>query len=73
VHNGVMSKLATLSTYLDIHLKEALTSFCKKRGLKIQHFIEKAVIEQLENEIDLEAYYKRKNEETVSLEELLKE
>tara|TARA_B100000212_G_C27199092_1_gene457911 strand:+ start:329 stop:541 length:213 start_codon:yes stop_codon:yes gene_type:complete len=66
-----MSKLVTLSTNLDIQIKEALTKLCKKKGLKIQHFIESAIIEKLEDEVDLEAYQKRKNEETVSLASLL--
>lgn len=67
-----MGKLVTLSTNLDIQIKEALTAFCKKKGLKIQHFVEKAIVEQLEDEIDLEAYYQRRDEETVSLSSLLK-
>lgn len=67
-----MGKLVTLSTNLDIQIKEALTAFCKKKGLKIQHFVEKAIVEQLEDEIDLEAYYQRKDEETVSFSSLLK-
>ena len=67
-----MGKLVTLSTNLDIQIKEALTAYCKKKGLKIQHFVEKAIVEQLEDEIDLEAYYQRRDEETVSLSSLLK-
>ena len=66
-----MSEYVTLSTNIDPKLKEALTSFCKKRGLKIQHFIEKAIIEQLEDESDLEAYYARKGEETISFKKLI--
>ena len=62
----------TLSTNLDPEIKTALTLFCKKRGLKIQHFVERAIVEQLEDEIDLEAYRERKDEETVSLKSLLK-
>ena len=45
---------------VDLKTKEALTAFCKKRGLKIQHFVEKAIIEQLEDEIDLEKKSKKK-------------
>ncbi len=68
-----MSTVVTLSTNIDSKLKEALTSFCKKRGLKIQHFVEKAIVEQLEDEIDLEAYYKRKDEESISFDKLVGE
>ena len=66
-----MSKVVTLSTNIDFKIKEALTTFCKKRGFKIQHFVEKAIVEQLEDEVDLEAYHQRKNEETVSLKKLI--
>ena len=68
-----MNTVVTLSTNIDLKLKEALTDFCKKRGLKIQHFVEKAIIEQLEDEIDLEAYYKRKDEEAISFSKLANE
>ena len=66
-----MSETVTLSTNIDAKIKEALSSFCKKKGLKIQNFVEKAILEQLEDEIDLEAYYERKNEETIPLEDII--
>ncbi len=67
-----MAKLATLSTNIDFELKEALSLFCKKRGLKIQSVVENAIREQLEDEIDLASYQERKNEEEVSLSVVLK-
>lgn len=66
-----MAKQATLSTSIDLELKEALTMFCKKKGLKIQSVVENAIREQLEDEIDLAAYLERKGEEEVSLKEVL--
>mgnify|MGYP001792430464 CR=1 FL=1 len=66
-----MSETATLSTVIDVRVKDAITSFCKRRGIKLRYMIEQALIEQLEDEIDLEAYHARRNEETVSLEEVL--
>mgnify|MGYP001792358811 FL=1 len=66
-----MSETATLSTVIDVRGKDAITSFCKRRGIKLRYMIEQALIEQLEDEIDLEAYHARRNEETVSLEEVL--
>ena len=60
-----MSKQATLSTNIDFELKEALSSFCKKKGLKIQSVVENAIREQLEDEIDLISYKERKNEENI--------
>lgn len=67
-----MAKLTSISTNIDPDLKKALTSYCKKKGLKIQSFIENAILEQLEDLVDIEDYHSRKNEETVSLNELLK-
>ncbi len=66
-----MNETATLSTVIDARVKDALVSFCKRRGIKLRYMIERALIEQLEDEIDLEAYEARKNEETVSLEDVL--
>ncbi len=68
-----MSETATLSTIIDVRVKDAITSFCKRRGIKLRYLIEQALIEQLEDEIDLEAYRARRDEETVSLEEVLAE
>lgn len=61
----------TLSTSIDPDVKKALNAYCKRRGLKVQHVVESAILEQLEDEIDLEAYHQRKNEKTFSLEEVL--
>lgn len=67
----IMSETATLSTIIDARVKEAITIYCKERGIKLRHLIEQALVEQIEDEIDLEAYRNRRNEETVSLEEVL--
>jgi len=49
----------------------AASQFCKRRGLKLRHLVEEALVERLEDEIDLEAYYRRHSEETIPLEEIL--
>ncbi|MBX3281457.1 MAG: hypothetical protein KF756_03165 [Acidobacteria bacterium] len=67
-----MSETATLSTIIDARVKKAITQYCKERGIKLRHLIEQALVEQIENEIDLEAYKNRRNEERVSLEDVLK-
>lgn len=67
-----MLKQSTLSTNIDSELKDALSAFCKKRGLKIQSVVENAIREQLEDEIDLQSYQERKNEEEISLAQVLK-
>ena len=67
-----MSQTSTLSTIIDAQVKEAVTEFCKRRGIKLRYLVEQALVEQLEDEIDLEAYRTRRNEETVPLEQILK-
>ncbi|MCM0605824.1 MAG: hypothetical protein KA715_07005 [Xanthomonadaceae bacterium] len=67
-----MGKQTTLSTNIDTELKEALTLFCKKKGLKIQSVVEEGIREQIEDEIDLASYFERKNEEEISLSAVLK-
>ena len=62
---------ATLSTVIDARVKRALSHYCKRKGLKVRYVVEQALIEQLEDEIDREAYYARKNEQLFSLEEVL--
>lgn len=66
-----MSETATLSTVIDVRVKDAITSFCKRRGIKLRYLVEQALVEQLENEVDLEAYHERRNEETFSLDDIL--
>ncbi|MEP6847767.1 MAG: DUF6290 family protein [Acidobacteriota bacterium] len=65
-----MSDTATLSTIIDAEVKAAITSFAKRRGIKLRYLIEQALIDRLEDEIDLEAYRDRQNEETVPFEEV---
>lgn len=67
-----MEKQTTLSTSVDSDLKKTLSAFCKKRGLKIQSFVENAIREQPEDEIDLASYDERKKEEEISLSAELK-
>ena len=67
------TKAIPFSTLLAANIKKILDVFCKQRGIKIRYFIEQAIIEKLEDEMDIEAYELRKNEEEISLEDLLKE
>ncbi len=66
-----MANLATLSTVVAPEVKRAARAYCKRHGLKLRFLVEKALVEQLEDEIDLEAYRARKAEETVPLEVVL--
>ncbi len=62
---------ATLSTVIDARVKDAITSFCKRRGIKLRYLIEQALVEQMEVEIDLDAYHARRSEETIPFEKIL--
>ena len=55
-------------TFAGSHL---IIDLWEAEGLDDRDRIEQALIEQLENEIDLEAYNARKNEDTFSLDEIL--
>ena len=66
------TKTAYLSTTVSAQLKEALTKFCRRRGFKINHFIEEAILEHLEDEEDLATYEVRRHEKKITLDELLK-
>lgn len=67
-----MKKTTTLSTVISADVKKAATEYCKKHGLKLQYMIEKGLVDQLEDWIDLEAYRERKSEPTIPFEEVLK-
>lgn len=66
-----MRSLVPLSTLVDVDVKRAVTAFCKRRGMKLRSLVEQALVEQLEDEIDLEAYHQRRSEETIPLEKIL--
>lgn len=66
------AKTAHISTILSVQVKDALSKFCQKRGFKISRFIEEAILERLEDEVDIVSYETRRNEERISLEDLLK-
>ncbi|MBI1861493.1 MAG: hypothetical protein HYR96_11305 [Deltaproteobacteria bacterium] len=67
-----MKRTATISTVIDANVKKAATEYCKKNGLKLQYLVERGLIEQLEDAIDLEAFRSRREEEMVPLETVLK-
>mgnify|MGYP001591207081 CR=1 FL=1 len=66
-----MSATSTLSTVIDSQVKKVALIFCKKHGLKLRHFIESALVERLEDEIDVQAYFERRDEDTIPLEKIL--
>ena len=66
-----MAKEATLSTVIDGDVKEAVTRFCQEHGLKLRYLIERALVELLEDAVDMEAYQARRSEPTLSLDRIL--
>lgn len=67
-----MDATTTLSTVVDSRVKRAAAQYCRKRGLKLRYLVEQALIEQLEDAIDLEAFQKRRSEKTYPFEQILK-
>jgi len=73
-HMGIVSFALKLSEATRERLKE----FCDKRGLKIGHFVEQALLEKMEREEALEdarefALYRHEEPQAIDFEEYLKE
>jgi len=71
IYNFTMGKTAPLSTVIDADVKKAVAEYCRRRGLKLRYFIEQALVEQIEDAIDLEAWHERRDEDLIGLEDIL--
>lgn len=58
-------EIVNFSTTLTKPTKDLIERFCKKRGLRMNHLIERAILELLEDEMDKEIIEERELEETV--------
>jgi hypothetical protein len=58
-------EMVNFSTTLTKPTKELLERFCKNRGLRMNHLVERAILELLEDEMDKEIIEKRELEENV--------
>lgn len=58
-------KQVAFSTTLSTETKKILERFCKKKGVKINHFVEKAILEALEDEMDRAIIEERELEDTI--------
>ena len=67
-----MAKLQ-LATRIDERVKKALEEVCRRRGLKMTHFIESAIIDKLEGLEDWEDLNQIRHEKTRPLSEILEE
>ena len=57
--------IVNFSTTLSKSTKNLLEKYCKIRGIRMNHLVEKAILELLEDEMDKEIIEKRELEETV--------
>lgn len=62
-----------LATKIDEDIKDALDSFCEERGLKINRFLEDAILDKLEEYEDISDLKKLRNESFRPLDQILKE
>lgn len=62
-----------LATKIDEDIKNALDDFCEERGLKINRFLEDAILDKIEEYEDISDLRKLKREESRSFDEILKE
>lgn len=62
-----------LATKIDADIKDALDSFCEDRGLKINRFLEDAILDKIEEYEDISDLRKLKREKSRSFDDVLKE
>ena len=62
-----------LATKIDEDIKDALDSFCEDRGLKINRFLEEAILDKIEEYEDISDLRKLKREKSRSFDDVLKE
>ncbi len=62
---------AQLATKIDANVKQALEEICNERGLKMNRFIEDAILDRIEELEDLGDLRKLRNEKFRSFEDVL--
>jgi hypothetical protein len=62
-----------LATKIDEDIKDALDLFCEDRGLKINRFLEDAILDKIEEYEDISDLRKLRREKSRPLSEVLKE
>ena len=58
--------ITNFSTTIKRSTKDLLDRFCKTRGLRVNHLVETAILEYLEDEMDKEIIERRELEEVVA-------
>ncbi len=62
-----------INARIDAELKKALEEYCKSRGVVMNHFIQEAILDRLEELEDVENLKRIRHEKTRPLSEVLKE
>jgi predicted DNA-binding protein len=62
-----------INARIDSALKEALDRYCKSRGVVMNHFIQEAILDRLEELEDVEDLQRIRHEKTRPLSEVLRE
>jgi hypothetical protein len=62
-----------ISARIDKSLKNAIEKYCKSRGIVVNHFIQEALLDRLEELEDIEDLKKIRHEPTRPLSEVLSE
>ena len=62
-----------LAAKVDTRIKKALELFCDQRGLKMNRFIEDAILDKLEEHEDIEDLKKLRHEKAQPFNEVIKE
>ena len=62
-----------LATKIDENIKDALDAFCEERGLKINRFIEDAILDKIEEFEDVSDLKKLRSDSFRSFDDVLKD
>jgi hypothetical protein len=68
-----MADTAQISARIDVRLKRAIDEYCRSRGLVMNHFVQEALLDRLEELEDVEDLKRIRHEPTRPLEEVLRE
>ncbi len=65
--------LVQINARIDAELKKALEEYCRSRGVVMNHFVQEAILDRLEELEDTEDLKRIRHEPTRPLSELLKD
>jgi antitoxin component of RelBE/YafQ-DinJ toxin-antitoxin module len=68
-----MTDQAQLAARIDARIKDAVERYCRAKGLKINRFVELALLDRLEELEDIEEVKQLRTEETRPLAEVLRD